>query len=65
MIATYNDDYTTTQRDLVVESHGKHVATVTVIDGRLWYTNELDGTEYLLLEIAPTGAIITNEPTHV
>lgn len=62
MTTEYNDDYTDDQRDLYVYSHGKKVATVTVINGTVWYTDELGRKEYILLEIAQSGAILTDQP---
>jgi hypothetical protein len=65
MTTQYNDDYTNDQRDLYVHSHGVKVATITVINGTVWYTNELDNTEYVLLEIEKSGVITTSEPVKV
>jgi hypothetical protein len=48
-----------------VHSHGVKVATITVINGTVWYTNELDNTEYVLLEIEKSGVITTSEPVKV
>lgn len=62
MTTEYNDDFVGEQRDLYVHSHGVKVATITVINGTLWYTNELNNIAYVLMEIDPNGAIITSEP---